>query len=120
MKNVRSGNKAESVPILCRDCLATGGSNWWSGGELRHVKMKMKQMKLDGALKLYTVDILYHIKITYIVLLQVLYFFAFLFTFMMSVPMLKHVMPESKCLLFVQVQIIVTPLAINRQPTSTV
>jgi len=43
-------------------------------------------MKLDGALKLYTV----------------LYFFAFLFTFMMSVPMLKHVMPESKCLLFVQ------------------
>ena len=49
--------------------------------------MKMKQMKLEGALKLYTV----------------LYFLAFLFTFMMSVPMLKHVMPKSECLLFVQV-----------------
>jgi len=48
--------------------------------------MKMKQMKLEGALKLY----------------MVLYFLAFLFTFMMSVPMLKHVMPQSKCLLFVQ------------------
>ena len=47
----------------------------------------MKQMKLEGALKLYTV----------------LYFLAFLFTFMMSVPMLKHVMPKSECLLFVQV-----------------
>jgi len=46
----------------------------------------MKQMKLEGALKLYTV----------------LYFLAFLLTFMMSVPMLKHVMPQSKCLLFVQ------------------
>ena len=50
--------------------------------------MKMKQMKLEGALKLYTV----------------LYFLAFLFTFMMSVPMLKHVMPKSECLLFVQVR----------------
>ncbi len=48
--------------------------------------MKMKQMKLDGALKLYTV----------------LYFLAFLLTFMMAVPMLEHVMPQSKCLLFVQ------------------
>ena len=48
----------------------------------------MKQMKLEGALKLYTV----------------LYFLAFLFTFMMSVPMLKHVMPKSECLLFVQVR----------------
>ena len=49
--------------------------------------MKLKAMKLEGALKLYTA----------------LYFLAFLFTFMMSVPMLKHVMPKSECLLFVQV-----------------
>jgi len=48
--------------------------------------MKMKPMKLEGALKLY----------------MVLYSLAFLFTFMMSVPMLKHVMPKSECLLFVQ------------------
>ena len=53
----------------------------------KEANMKMKQMKLEGALKLYTV----------------LYFLAFLLTFMMSVPMLKHVMPQSKCLLFVQV-----------------
>lgn len=48
--------------------------------------MKMKPMKLEGALKLY----------------MVLYFFAFLFTFLMSIPMLLHVMPKSECLLFVK------------------
>jgi len=42
-------------------------------------------MKLEGALKLY----------------MVLYFFAFLFTFFMSIPMLLHVLPKSECLLFV-------------------
>jgi len=45
----------------------------------------MKPMKLEGALKLY----------------MVLYFLAFLATFMMSVPMLLHVVPLSECLLFV-------------------
>jgi len=43
-------------------------------------------MKLEGALKLY----------------MVLYFFAFVFTFLMSIPMLLHVMPKSECILFVQ------------------
>ena len=69
--------------------------------------MKLKAMKLEGALKLYTV----------------LYFLAFLFTFMMSVPMLKHVMPKSECLLFVQVQYfflhlpnINIDLILNRKP----
>ena len=42
-------------------------------------------MKLEGALKLY----------------MVLYFLAFLATFMVTVPMLLHVVPESECLLFV-------------------
>jgi len=42
-------------------------------------------MKLEGALKLY----------------MVLYFVAFLFTFLMSIPMLLHVLPKSECLLFV-------------------
>ena len=46
----------------------------------------MKPMKLEGALKLY----------------GVLYFLAFIFTFLMSIPMLMHVMPKSECLLFVQ------------------
>jgi len=45
----------------------------------------MKPMKLEGALKLY----------------MVLYFIAFLTTFLMSVPMLLHVVPMSECLLFV-------------------
>ena len=45
----------------------------------------MKPMKLEGALKLY----------------MVLYFFAFVFTFLMSIPMLLHVMPKSECILFV-------------------
>ena len=45
----------------------------------------MKPMKLEGALKLY----------------MVLYFLAFLATFMVTVPMLLHVVPESECLLFV-------------------
>lgn len=45
----------------------------------------MKPMKLEGALKLY----------------MVLYFLAFLSTFMTMVPMLLHVVPESECLLFV-------------------
>ena len=70
-------------------------------------------MKLEGALKLYMVgskicfckNITNHIYLQVISVFpsQVLYFLAFLFTFMMSVPMLKHVMPQSKCLLFVQV-----------------
>ena len=47
--------------------------------------LKMKPMKLEGALKLY----------------MVLYFLAFLSTFLMSVPMLLHVVPQSECLLFV-------------------
>lgn len=47
--------------------------------------LKMKPMKLEGALKLY----------------MVLYFLAFLSTFMIIVPMLLHVVPESECLLFV-------------------
>ena len=47
--------------------------------------LKMKPMKLEGALKLY----------------MVLYFLAFLATFMVTVPMLLHVVPESECLLFV-------------------
>ena len=47
--------------------------------------MRMKPMKLEGALKLY----------------MVLYFVAFLFTFLMSIPMLMHVLPKSECLLFV-------------------
>ena len=47
--------------------------------------LKMKPMKLEGALKLYLV----------------LYFLAFLATFMVTVPMLLHVVPESECLLFV-------------------
>ena len=47
--------------------------------------LKMKPMKLEGALKLYSV----------------LYFLAFLATFMVTVPMLLHVVPESECLLFV-------------------
>ena len=47
--------------------------------------LKMKPMKLEGALKLY----------------MVLYFLAFVSTFLMSVPMLLHVVPQSECLLFV-------------------
>ena len=47
--------------------------------------LKMNPMKLEGALKLY----------------MVLYFLAFLSTFMVTVPMLLHVVPESECLLFV-------------------
>jgi len=46
----------------------------------------MKPMKLEGALKLY----------------MALYFLAFLFTFLMSIPMLKHVLPKNECLLFVE------------------
>ena len=48
--------------------------------------LTMKPMKLEGALKLYIA----------------LYFIAFIATFLMSVPMLMHVVPKSECLLFVQ------------------
>ena len=46
---------------------------------------RKKGMKLDQALKLYIV----------------LYFLCFGLTWMISVPMLIHVLPESECLLFV-------------------
>ena len=47
--------------------------------------LTMKPMKLEKALMLY----------------MVLYFIAFISTFLVSIPMLLHVVPKSECLLFV-------------------